>query len=98
MQEFVVTILRGTMRHNESIKDQVVWIIKMNPGIVRTEIRDMLKMANNVVTPCIKELIDQHLVVEGDVRVSKTTNRPGKTLYIAEEWARELDSQYKLFE
>lgn len=98
MREFVVIILRGTMRHNEPLRDQIVWIIKMNPGIVRTEIRDMLKMANNVVTPCIKELIDQHLVVEGEVRVSKTTNKPGKTLYITEEWARELDAQNRLFE
>ncbi len=86
------------MNLNEPLKEKIVWIIKMNPGIVRTEVRDMLKMANNVVTPCIKELIDQHLVVEGTVRISKTTNKPGKTLYIAEEWAKELDAQYKLFE
>ena len=86
------------MSHNQSLRDQIFWIIKVDPGIVRTEIRDKLKLPNNVVTPAIKELIDNKMVVEGPARPSKTTNKPGKTLYIAEEWAKEVDAQNRIFE
>ncbi len=86
------------MNLNEPLKEKIVWIIKTKPGIVRTEIRDQLAMANNVVTPAIKELIDAKIVVEGATRVSKTTNKPGKTLYITEEWGKELDAQNRIFE
>ena len=72
-------------------------MIKMNPGMVRTEIRDELGLPNNVVTPAIKELIDVKIVIEGAARVSKTTNKPGKTLYITEEWGKELDAQNRVF-
>lgn len=85
------------MNHNEPLKEQIVWIIKLNPGMVRTEIRDRLGLPNNVVTPCIKELIDNKIVVEGAARVSRTTSKPGKTLYITEEWGKELDAQNRIF-
>ncbi len=86
------------MNLNEPLKEQIVWIIKMNPGMVRTEIRDQLKLPNNVVTPAIKELIDVKIVVEGSTRVSRTTNKPGKTLYITDDWGKELDAQNRIFE
>ena len=63
---------------NQSLRDQIFWIIKQNPGIVRTEVRDKLDKPNNVVTPAIKELIDQDMVIEGEPRLSKTTNKTGK--------------------
>ena len=85
------------MNLNEPLKEKIVWIIKTKPGIVRTEVRDQLGMANNVVTPAIKELIDAKIVVEGATRVSKTTNKPGKTLYITEEWGKELNAQNRIF-
>ena len=66
--------------------------------MVRTEIRDQLGMPNNVVTPAIKELIDQDMVLEGQPRLSKTTNKPGKQLYVADDWTKELDSQNRIFE
>lgn len=81
----------------EALRNRVFFIIKENPGIVRTEIRDMLKLPNNVVTPAIKELIDQDMVLEGEARLSKTTNKPGKQLYIADDWSKELDSQNRIF-
>lgn len=83
---------------DSSLRDQIFFIIKANPGIVRTEIRDKLNKPNNVVTPCIKELIDAQMVVEGKARLSRTTNKPGKTLYVAEDWKKELDSQNRIFE
>ncbi len=83
---------------NQSLRDQIFWIIKGNPGIVRTEVRDKLKLQNNVVTPAIKELIDAHMIVEGSVRISNTTGKPGKQLFVAEDWAKELDSQNRIFE
>jgi len=89
------------MNLNEPLKEKIVWIIKTTPGMVRTEVRDLLGMANNVVTPAIKELIDAKILVEGATRVSKTTNKPGKpgkTLYITEEWCEELDAQNRIFE
>lgn len=86
------------MNYNEPLKEQIVWIIKMNPGMVRTEIRDQLKLPNNVVTPAIKELIDVKIVVEGATRVSRTTHKPGKTLYITDDWGKELDAQNRVFE
>lgn len=82
----------------EALRNRVFFIIKENPGIVRTEVRDMLKMQNNIVGPCIKELIDQEMVVEGQQRLSKTTNKPGKQLYVADDWTRELDSQNRIFD
>jgi predicted transcriptional regulator len=82
----------------EALRNRIFFIIKENPGIVRTEIRDMLKLPNNVVTPAIKELVDQNMVVEGEARLSKTTNKPGKQLYVADDWTRELDSQNRIFE
>ncbi len=85
------------MNLNEPLKEKIVWIIKSNPGMVRTEVRDQLGMANNVVTPAIKELIDAKILVEGATRVSKTTNKPGKTLYITEEWGKELNAQNRIF-
>lgn len=86
------------MNLNEPLKERIAWMIKMNPGIVRTEVRDELGLPNNVVTPAIKELIDAKIVVEGNVRVSKTTGKPGKTLYITAEWGKELDAQNRIFE
>jgi hypothetical protein len=86
------------MNYNEPLKEKIVWMIKMNPGMVRTEVRDALKMQNNIVGPVIKELIDAKIVVEGATRISKTTNKPGKTLYITEEWGKELDAQNRIFE
>lgn len=83
---------------NQSLRDQIFWIIKQNPGIVRTEVRDKLDKPNNVVTPAIKELIDAHMVMEGELRVSNTTFKPGKQLFVAEDWSKELDSQNRIFE
>jgi len=72
--------------------------MKQNPGIVRTEVRDKLDLQNNVVTPAIKELVDAHMIIEGPTRVSNTTGKPGKQLYVQEDWAAELDSQNRIFE
>ncbi len=83
---------------SQSLRDQIFWIIKDNPGIVRTEVRDRLGKPNNVVTPAIKELVDAHMIVEGAARISNTTSKPGKQLYVAEDWAEELDSQNRIFE
>ena len=83
---------------NQSLRDQIFWIIKENPGIVRTEVRDRLDLQNNVVTPAIKELIDANMIVEGQTRISLTTGKPGKQLYVQEDWAAELDSQNRIFE
>jgi predicted transcriptional regulator len=83
---------------NGSLRDQILFIIKENPGILRTEVRDGLGLQNNVSAPAIKELIDKGLVVEGTPRLSKTTNKPGKTLYVAEDWAAEIDAQNRVFE
>ncbi len=82
----------------EALRNRIFFIIKENPGMVRTEIRDQLGMPNNVVTPAIKELIDQDMVIEGQQRLSKTTNKSGKQLYIADDWTKELDSQNRIFE
>jgi len=57
-----------------------------------------MKLQNNVSGPAIKELIDKDMVMEGVEKVSRTTNKPGKTLYVAEEWKEMLDAQNKLFE
>ena len=86
------------MSYGESLRNRIFWVIKENPGIVRTEVRDRLKLQNNVVTPAIKELIDKEMVIEGELRISKTTNKPGKQLYVVSEWAKELDAQNRLFE
>jgi len=82
----------------ESLRSQVFFLIKENPGIVRTEVPPLVDKAINVVTPVIKELIDMGMVIEGPERLSKVTNKAGKMLYVAEDWAAELDSQYRLFE
>ncbi len=86
------------MVKGEALRNRIFFIIKDNAGIVRTEVRDMLGMPNNVVTPAIKELIDMEMVVEGDPRLSKTTNKPGKQLYIEADWKAELESQNRIFE
>ena len=82
----------------ESLRNRIFLIIKANSGIVRTEVRDQLKLPNNVVTPAIKELIDMGMVMEGEPRTSKTTNRPGKQLYITEAWIKGADAQNRIFE
>ncbi|KKL22812.1 hypothetical protein LCGC14_2431660 [marine sediment metagenome] len=82
----------------QSLRDQIFWIIKGNPGIVRTEVRDKLKLQNNISGPAIKELIDAHMIMEGASRISNTTGKPGKQLFVAEDWAKELDSQNRIFE
>ena len=86
------------IQQGEVLRSRIFFIIKENPGIVRTEVRDMLKMQNNIVGPCIKQLIDQEMVVEGQPRLSKTTGKPGKQLYVADDWAKEIDSQNRIFE
>jgi hypothetical protein len=86
------------MREGEALRNRIFFIIKKEPGIVRTEVRDMLALPNNVVTPAIKELIDMGMILEGEPRLSKTTNKPGKTLYVADDWAKELDAQNRVFE
>ncbi len=86
------------MVKGDSLRDQIFWVIKESPGIVRTEVRDRLKLQNNVVTPAIKELIDAHMVIEGEVRISNTTGKPGKQLFVAADWVKELDSQNRIFE
>lgn len=86
------------IQQGEALRSRIFFIIKDNPGIVRTEVRDQLKLPNNVVTPAIKELIDQEMVVEGQPRLSKTTNKPGKQLYVADDWAKEIDAQNRIFE
>lgn len=86
------------MNHNTSLRERIFFIIKDNPGILRTEIRDRLQLQNNITGPAIKELIDLKMVVEGPVRPSKTTGKPGKSLYLASDWAAELDAQNRIFE
>ena len=86
------------MIKGESLKTQIFLMIKISPGVLRTEVRDELKLPNNVVTPAIKELIDAQMVVEGNTRLSKTTNCPGKELFVSEDWRIELDAQHRIFE
>jgi predicted transcriptional regulator len=86
------------VREGEALRSRIFFIIKDNPGIVRTEVRDQLGLPNNVVTPAIKELIDQEMILEGAPRLSKTTNKPGKQLYVADDWAAEIDAQNRVFE
>jgi len=83
--------------YNDSLRTRVFWIVKDNPGIVRTEVRDHLKLPNNVVTPAIRELIKDNIFVEGPERISKTTNKPGRSLYLSEDWQKEADSQNRIF-
>ncbi len=86
------------IQQGETLRNRIFFIIKENPGMVRTEIRDQLGLPNNVVTPAIKELIDQEMVLEGQPRLSKTTNKLGKQLYVADDWAKEIDAQNRIFE
>jgi predicted transcriptional regulator len=86
------------MSLNNSLRDQIFFYIKEHPGICRTEVRDDMKLQNNVSGPAIKELIDKEMVIEGAEKVSRTTNKPGKSLYVAAEWKEMLDAQNKLFE
>ncbi len=86
------------IQQGESLKNQIFFIIKDTPGILRTEVRDKLKLQNNISGPAIKELIDAHMIVEGAVRISNTTGKPGKQLFVQEDWAAELDSQNRIFE
>ena len=82
----------------ESVRNQIFFVIKSNPGIVRTEVPPMVSRAINVVTPAIKELVDMGMVIEGPERLSKVTNKAGRMLYVAEDWASELDAQNRVFE
>lgn len=86
------------MTIGESLRTQVFFIIKNNPGILRTEVRDRLGMQNNIVGPVIKNLIDKEVVVEGERRLSKTTHRLGKELFLAEDWVEAIDAQHRIFE
>lgn len=83
---------------SSSIRDQIFFIVRDNPGILRTEVRDKLGLQNNISGPAIKELIDRGMIIEGHVRVSKTTNKPGRSLYVADAWVQELDAQNRIFE
>lgn len=82
----------------EALRDRIFFIIRENPGIVRTELRDMLRMQNNIVGPCIKQLVDMGMVLEGLPRVSKTTGKPGKQLYVSDDWTKHLDAQNRIFD
>lgn len=86
------------MSFNQSVRDQIFFFIKENPGTCRTEVRDRLELQNNVSGPAIKELIDKEMVVEGPEKISETTGKAGKTLYVAAEWQQMLDAQNRLFE
>lgn len=86
------------MSLNNSLRDQIFFYIKENPGTCRTEVRDAMKLQNNVSGPAIKELIDKDMVIEGAEKISSTTNKSGKSLYVAEEWKALLDAQNRLFE
>jgi len=86
------------MSLNTSLRDQIFFYIQSNPGSCRTEVRDALKLQNNVSGPAIKELVDREMVIEGADKISITTNKPGKSLYVAAEWKEMLDAQNKLFE
>jgi predicted transcriptional regulator len=86
------------MSLNKSLRDQIFFYIKDNPGACRTEVRDDMKLQNNVSGPAIKELIDKEMVIEGAEKTSRTTGKPGKSLYVAAEWKEMLDAQNRLFE
>lgn len=86
------------MSRGESLRTQIFFYIKKHPGVCRTEVRDALGLQNNVSGPAIKELIDNGMVVEGETRLSKTTHKPGKELFVAEDWSKELDAQNRIFE
>ena len=86
------------MTLNNSLRDQIFFYIKEHPGICRTEVRDDMKLQNNVSGPAIKELIDKDMVIEGAEKISRTTNKAGKSLYVAEEWKEMLEAQNRLFE
>ena len=86
------------METSSSIRDQIFFYIRENPGVCRTEVRDAMKLQNNVSGPAIKELIDKEMVVEGPEKISSTTNKPGKTLYVTAEWQQVIEAQNRLFE
>lgn len=86
------------MKFSNSVRDQIFWFIKDNPGACRTEVRDRLGLQNNVSGPAIKELITKKMVFEGAEKVSDTTGKPGKALYVASEWQEMLEAQNRLFE
>jgi predicted transcriptional regulator len=86
------------MALNTSLRDQIFFYIRENSGSCRTEVRDALRLQNNVSGPAIKELIDKGMVIEGAEKISITTNKPGKSLYVAAEWNDILDAQNKLFD
>ena len=56
------------MSLNNSLRDQIFFFIKENPGVCRTEVRDDMGLQNNVSGPAIKELIDKDMVIEGAER------------------------------
>lgn len=86
------------MSLNNSLRAQMFFYIKDNPGSCRTEVRDNLKLQNNISGPAIKELIDRGMVMEGPEKMSLTTGKLGKTLYVESDWSEQLDSQYRIFE
>ena len=86
------------MSFNQSVRDQIFWYIKENPGVCRTEVRDRLKLQNNVSGPAIKELINKEMLVEGPEKISETTGKAGKTLYVKSEWQEMMDAQNRLFQ
>ncbi|MBD3260636.1 MAG: hypothetical protein GF334_02995 [Candidatus Altiarchaeales archaeon] len=86
------------MTYSSSVRDKIFWYIKENPGSCRTEVRDRLGLQNNVSGPAIKELIDRKMVMEGSEKISETTGKSGKALYVASEWQEMLEAQNRLFE
>ena len=86
------------MGFGNSIRDQIFWFIKKNPGLCRTEVRDKLKLQNNISGPAIKELVDKKMIFEGPDKVSETTGKVGKSLFVSEDWQELLDAQNRLFE
>lgn len=86
------------MKTTNSVRDQIFLVIRENPGILRTEVRDKLGMQNNISGPAIKELIDKGMVIEGELRVSHTTGKNGRALYVADDWAQELNCQNRLWD
>ncbi len=86
------------MSLGESLRSQIFFYIKENPGACRTEVRDALKLQNNISGPAIKELVDRGMVVEGPEKMSLTTGKLGKTLYVEGDWLAQLDAQHRIFE
>jgi predicted transcriptional regulator len=86
------------MKTSNSVRDQIFFVIRENPGILRTEVRDKLNLQNNISGPAIKELIDKGMVLEGELRVSSTTGKKGRALFVADDWAKEMNCQNRIFD